>query len=81
MNETSGAEREESEPMPWTDACKLALVVMFTQIFVAFLTLYTWEEICAAPYSFLYKLIVFGGATFFVTFGTLIGISQYMAQK
>lgn len=81
LNETTETEVEKSEPMPWRDAAKLALVVMLLQIFVGFLTLWSWAEICLDAPAFLFELFKFSGATFFVTFGSLIGISHYYAGK
>jgi len=80
-NMTSGKEVEVKKPMSWSDAAKLAAVVTLTQIFVGFFTLYTFEDIALNPLAFLYKLLVFAGGTFFVTFGTLTGISHYYASK
>lgn len=67
--------------MSWSDAAKLALIVMVTQIFVAFLTLWTWEGIIGDVGAFCFELFRFSGTTFFVTFGALIGISRYYASK
>ena len=80
-NEASESEIEEKEPMSWEDAAKLALIITLTQIFVAFLTLWPWDQLIAQPEIFVWDLIRFSGATFLVTFGSLIGISAYYAGR
>lgn len=80
-NATSGEEVETKKAMSWSDAAKLSAVVTLTQVFIAFLTLYTFDQIAANPFAFFYKLLVFSGGTFFVTFGMLTGISRYYASK
>jgi hypothetical protein len=63
-------------------ALQLSLIPMFAEIFIAFLTQYpNTESISVDIPNFVYNLIRFSGATYFVTLCSLLGISKYLEYE
>lgn len=64
-------------PMSWSDAASVSLVLTAAHVFIAFLTLYDLTGILGDPASFAFNLLKFAGASFFGTFIALTGLSRY----
>lgn len=80
-NEDSGGVKEKEEPMPMRDAALVSLILTVAQLFVSFLTFFTWEDIAVNPEAFLYKFLVFFGSTFFGFFIILSGLSRFASKS
>jgi len=80
-NEGSGAVNEKEEPMSIRDAALVSLILTVSQLFISFLTIFTWEDIAVDPPAFFYKFVVFMGGTFFGFFLILSGLSRFTAQN
>jgi len=75
---TGGESSEDSkeESMSLQDAAKLSLILTAAQIFIGFLTIWSWSQICQDPPNFLWELLRFSGATFFGFFLVISGIAR-----
>ena len=80
VNEGSGTMKEKEEPMSIRDAALVSLILTVSQLFISFLTIFTWEDIAVDPAAFFYKFVVFMGGTFFGFFLVLSGLSRF-AQR
>jgi len=72
---------EKEEPMSIRDAALVSLILTVSQLFVSFLTIFTWEDIAVDPAAFLYKFMVFMGGTFFGFFLILSGLSRFTSRN
>ena len=79
-NESTGGKVKKEEEMSWEDAAKVSLLLMLAQVFIGFLTLYDWGKVAADPMCFFWDLFKFAGASFFVTFLALTGLSRYASK-
>ena len=79
-NESTGGRIKQEEEMTWEDAAKISLVLMLAQVFIGFLILYDWSRVAADPLCFLWDLFKFAGASFFMTFLALTGLSRYASR-
>jgi len=77
----SGEMKEKEEPMSMRDAALVSLILTVSQLFVSFLTIFTWEDIAADPAAFLYRFTVFMGGTFFGFFLVLSGLSRFASKN
>lgn len=80
-NKDSGTISEKEEPMSIRDAALVSLILTASQLFISFLTIFTWEDIAVDPAAFLYKFVVFLGGTFFGFFLVLSGLSRFASQN
>ena len=74
LNNDSGTYTEKEEPMSWSDAARICLVLMAAQIFMVFLPKYVWGGVTADLSSFCFELFVFSGQTFFANFIAMAGL-------
>ena len=81
VNEGSGAMKEKEESMSIRDAALVSLILTVSQLFISFLTIFSWEDIAVDPATFLYKFMVFMGGTFFGFFLVLSGLSRFASQS
>ena len=81
VNEGSGDMKEKEESMSIRDAALVSLILTVSQLFISFLTIFTWEDIAVDPPAFFYKFVVFMGGTYFGFFLVLSGLSRFTAQN
>lgn len=79
--EESNEAIEKEEPMTWTEAAKLCLIITVFELFVGFFTVHTYDDYLADSTRFFWDLAVFAGGTFFTQFIAITGISRYYAKK